>query len=109
MAEKPLIFTKEQEANFKKWWAQYSRKIEVSEVAGPIQFAPPHEEDTPRFRPALWPVKEEDRDKNLQKYVKLALNMGAADAALSALGYQPGPAGTVRDLPQSRLPVAEHQ
>ncbi|MBI4284564.1 MAG: hypothetical protein HY670_01515 [Chloroflexi bacterium] len=73
-------FTKEQLRNFEKWRRQVSKKIEVADVAGPTRMAPRREEEIPRYPPAVWPVPEEDRSANLEKYCRLALSMGAAAA-----------------------------
>jgi hypothetical protein len=73
-------FTKEQLRNFEKWWRQTSKKIEISDVAGSPRVGPPEIGDTPRFRPTIWPVPAEKFHTNLQKYVDLALSLGASDA-----------------------------
>ena len=77
---KAKAFTDEQLRNFDKWYQQVSKKIEVSDVAGPRRVGPPREKDTPRFQPAIWPVPPERFQENLEKYRKLALDLGAADA-----------------------------
>ncbi len=82
MGNEPLKFTNEQLNNFEKWWQQMSKKIEVSDVAGPPRITPPWEGDTVRFRPTLWPAPPENLQNNLQKYRKLALDNGAEDAKI---------------------------
>jgi len=72
--------TNEQLKNYEKWWGQVSKKIEISDVAGPVKLGPPRMEDTPRFPPTTWPVPKEALQKNLEKYVKLALSLGAIEA-----------------------------
>ena len=85
-------YTKEQLDSFKRWGQQLSKKIEISDVAGPIRVGPPTEEETPRFKPTLWPTPQEDLQKLLEKYRKLALDIGAADASIVA----------TKDIPQDR-------
>ena len=58
---------------------QRSKKIEVADVAGPIRVGPPRVEDMWRFPPVSWPTPREDLQKNLEKYRRLALDLGAVD------------------------------
>lgn len=73
-------YTSKQRQQFEKWWQQTSKKIEISEVAGPVRYGPPRLEDNPRFPVAMWPVSKEDLAKNLEMLVKLSLDLGAVDA-----------------------------
>ena len=77
---KQFNFTKEQLANFEEGWKLINRKIEISDVAGPVRVGPPREEVTSRYKPALWAVPAEELEKNLEKYRQLAINLGAEDA-----------------------------
>lgn len=82
----------EQLDNFERWWQQIRKKIEVSEVAGPILVGPPSEEETPRYKPTLWPARRENWKKNLEKYRRLALDLGAMEARIIP----------AKDIPQER-------
>ena len=82
MSAKESGFSKEQLENFDRWWKQLSKRSEVSDVAGPPRITPPHEDDIPRFRPKTWPVAPEELPGHLEKYRKLALDLGAVDAKL---------------------------
>lgn len=73
-------YSPEQIERFEESWKKLSQKIEVSDVAGPVKVAPPRLEDIPRFKPSLWPPPEENLQKNLDKYIKLARDLGATDA-----------------------------
>jgi hypothetical protein len=85
-------YSRGQLLNFDKWWRQISRKIEVSDVAGPIKIGPPTEEETPRYKPALWPPGKEDFEMNLAKYRDLAITLGAEDSRILE----------VKNIPQDR-------
>ena len=90
MAGQSGKFTEEQLGNFERWWQQVSRKIEVADVAGAVRRSPPREDDTPRFRPAMWPAAPEGFQQNLEKYRQLALSLGSVDARIIS----------ARDIPQ---------
>ena len=73
-------YSPEQREEFRRWYRQVSKKIEVSDVAGPVRLAPPRIESMPRFPHNVWPAPADMLERNLEKYIELALNMGAADA-----------------------------
>ena len=77
---KKVVFTGEQLRIFEDSWKKLSQKIEVADVAGPVRTAPARLEDIPKFKPTTWPPPQEALSKNLEKYVKLALDLGAVDA-----------------------------
>lgn len=70
----------EQKRRYEEWARQQSKKIEVADVTGLLRVGPPRVEDMPRFPPSAWPAAEADFQKNLEKYRKLALDLGAVDA-----------------------------
>ena len=80
MSEQGKGCTSEQLEKFEEWSRQRSKKIEISDVAGPIRVGPPRIEDVPRFPTVLWPPAKENLQKNLEKYVKLARDLGTVDA-----------------------------
>ena len=80
MSTKKEMYTSEQLKTFEESWKKLSKKVEIADVAGPVKIAPTRLEDTPKFKPALWPPDKEYMQKNLNKYIKLALSLGAVDA-----------------------------
>ncbi|HJX24021.1 MAG TPA: hypothetical protein VJ574_06450 [Candidatus Bathyarchaeia archaeon] len=82
MGEEQEKQTKEQLENSQKWWDQRHKRIEVTDVSGPVRVAPPKVEDMPRFPPVTWPTPDELFQKNLEKYRQMALELGAADARI---------------------------
>ena len=82
MVTQPEGYTREQLEGFEGGWQQLNLRIGVSDVAGPPRVWPPREEKTIRYKPAIWPVPPQNLKKNLEKYRKLALNMGATDAKI---------------------------
>jgi predicted metal-binding protein len=80
MVKERLRYTEEQLREFEESWRRLSKKIEIADVAGPVKIAPTRLEDTPKFKPSIWPSSKEVLEKNLKKYIKLAMDLGAADA-----------------------------
>lgn len=92
LSKEKKVLMKPTDEQYKEWAKQRSRKIEVTDVAGPIRVGPPRMEDTPRFPPTVWPVAEADFWKNLENYRKFALDIGATDAKVVS----------TKDIPQDR-------
>ena len=90
MCAETAKYTQEQMETFELWWKRFSKRIEMEDVAGPLKVSPPREEDTPRFKPARWPVAPEKFHEHLEKYRKLVCSLGAVDAKIVP----------ARDIPQ---------
>ena len=82
MSTQPEEYTREQLERFEEGWQRLNLRIKVSDVAGPPRLWPPREETTIRYKPAIWPAPPQNLKKNLEKYRRLALNIGAADARI---------------------------
>jgi predicted metal-binding protein len=73
-------YPEEMQAQFIEYWKQISRKVDISDVAGPPKCWPEKWEELPKFPVGLWPPSKDQLAKSGNELVQLALDLGATDA-----------------------------
>lgn len=75
-------YSPEMQKQFKQWYGMVSKKVEIQDVSGPAKSWPDKYDELPKFPVGLWPPTDAQLKEITENLVKLAFDLGAADAKI---------------------------